>query len=108
MAKPIAAQVGNITVAPISAKQQKILEEKIKKRHERLRRRYREVHGKTVDWVSHSLVEDGSLYVSIRFMDRTDFSLQFSATILTDSIDLSDISTGNFKMIREYCRMEDE
>lgn len=108
MAKPKTVQVGNITVAPISAKQQKILEEKIKKRHERLRRRYREVHGKIVDWVSHSLVEDGSLYVSIRFMDKTDFSLQFSPTILTDSIELSDISTGNFKMIREYHRREDE
>jgi hypothetical protein len=108
MAKPKAVQVGNITVAPISAKQQKILEEKIKKRHERLRRRYREVHGKIVDWVSHSLVEDGSLYVSIRFMDKTDFSLQFSPTILTDSIEFSDISTGNFKMIREYHRREDE
>jgi len=34
--------------------------------------------------------------------------LQFSAKILTDSIDLSDVSTGNFKMIREYYRMEDE
>src|SRR5882762_3653039 len=108
MAKPKAVQVGNITVAPISAKQQKVLEEKIKKRHERLRRRYREVHGKILDWVSHSLVEDGSLYVSIRFMDKTEFSLQFSAKILTDSIDLSDVSTGNFKMIREYSRMEDE
>ena len=107
MAKPIAVQVGNITVAPISAKQRKILEEKIKKRHERLRRRYREVHGKIVDWVSHSF-EDGSLYVSIRFKDKTEFSLQFSAKILTDSIDLSDMSTGNFKMIREYYRMEDE
>ena len=73
MAKPIAVQVGNITVTPISAKQQKILEEKIKKRHEGLRRRYREVHGKIVDWVSHTF-EDGSLYVSIRFKDKTDFS----------------------------------
>ena|ERR1700674_6034810 len=108
MAKPKAVQAGNITVASISAKQQKILEEKIKKRQERLRRRYREVHGKIVDWVSHSLVEDGSLYVSIRFRDRTDFSLQFSPTILTDSIELSDISTGNFKIIREYHRREDE
>ena len=107
MAKPKAVQVRNITVTPISAKERNILTEKTKKRHERLRRRYREVHGKIVDWVSHSLVEDGSLYVSIRFMDKTEFSLQFSAKILTDSIDLSDVSTGNFKMIREYY-MEDE
>jgi hypothetical protein len=108
MAKPTPVRVGNITVAPISAKQRKILEEKIKKRYERLRRRHPEVHGKIVDWVSHSLVEDGSLCVSIRFMDKTEFSLQFSAAILTHSIDLSDMSTGNFKMIREYCRMDDE
>src|ERR1700674_5130217 len=106
MATPTPVQVGNITVAPISVKQRKILEEKIKKRYERLRSRHPEVHGKIVDWVSHSLVEDGSLYVSIRFMDKTEFSLQFSAKILTDSIDLSDVSTGNFKMIREYYRME--
>ena len=108
MAKPTPVRVGNITVAPISAKQRKILEEKIKKRYERLRRRHPEVHGKIVDWVSHSLVEDGSLYVSIRFMDKTEFSLQFSPQILTDSIDLSDMSTGNFKMIREYYRRRDE
>src|SRR6202521_803453 len=106
MATPTPVRVENITVAPISAKQQKILEEKIKKRYERLRRRHPEVHRKIVDWVSHSLVEDGSLCVSIRFMDKTEFSLQFSAKILTDSIDLSDVSTGNFKMIREYYRME--
>ena len=59
-------------------------------------------------WIGSHTFEDGSLYVSIRFRDKTDFSLQFSAKILTDSIDLSDVSTGNFKMIREYCRMEDE
>jgi hypothetical protein len=41
-------------------------------------------------------------------MDKTDFSLQFSPKILTDSIDLSDMSTGNFKMIRDYYRKADE
>ena len=40
--------------------------------------------------------------MSIRFTDNKEFSLQFSSTILTDSIDLSDMSTGNFEMIREY------
>jgi len=107
MAKPKAVQVRNITVTPISAKERNILTEKTKKRHERLRNRYREIHGKVVDWVTHSF-NDGSLYVSIRFIDKTDFSLQFSPTILTDSIDLSDMSTGNFKMIREYYKRTDE
>ena len=62
---------------------------------------------KIVDWVRHS-VEEGNVYVCIRFMDKTEFSLQFSPHILTDGIDLSDMSTGNFKMIREYYRRQDE
>jgi len=52
----------------------------------RLRNRYREIHKKIVDWLSHS-VEDGSVYVCIRFMDKTEFSLKFSPQILTDGID---------------------
>jgi len=107
MERPKTVQAGNIAVTPISAKERKILTEKMNKRHKRLRRRHREIHGKIVDWVTHSF-NDGSLYVSIRFIDKTDFSLQFSPTILTDSIDLSDMSTGNFKMIREYYKSADE
>ena len=107
MEKPKTVRVGNITVTQISPKERKILAQKIKARHARLRNRYREIHKKIVDWVSHS-VEEGSVYVCIRFMDKTEFSLQFSPQILTDGIDLSDMSTGNFKMIREYYRRRDE
>jgi hypothetical protein len=107
MAKPKIVQAGNIAVTPISAKERRILTEKINKRHKRLRRRHREIHGKIVDWVDHSF-EEGSLFVSIRFTDKTDFSLRFIPTILTDSIDLSDIRTGNLRMIREYYRRTDE
>ncbi len=35
-----------------------------------------------MDWISHS-VEEGSLYVSIQFMDKTDFSLRFSLSLVT-------------------------
>jgi hypothetical protein len=107
MEKPKTVRVGNITVTQISPKEREILAQKIKQRHTRLRNRYREIHKKIVDWVSHS-VEDGTVYVCIRFMDKTEFSLQFSPQILTDSIDLGDMSTGNFKMIREYYRRRDE
>jgi len=72
MAKPKTVQAGNIAVTPISAKERKILTEKMNKRHKRLRRRHREIHGKIVDWVDHSF-EEGSLFVSIRFTDKTDF-----------------------------------
>ncbi len=100
-------RVGNITVTPITAKEHRRLEKRIKRRHEKLRNRYREIHGKVVDWVNYSF-EEGSLYVSIRFKDKTDFSLQFSPQIVTDGIDLSDISTGDFKLLREYYRRPDE
>jgi hypothetical protein len=107
MATPKTVQAGNCAVTPINAKERKILTEKINKRYRRLRRRHREIHGKIVDWVDHSF-EEGSLFVSIRFTDKTYFSLQFSPTILTDSIDLSDISSGNLRLIREYYRRTDE
>ena len=107
MEKPKTVRAGNITVTQISPKEREILARKIKQSHDRLRNRYREIHKKVVDWVSDS-VEEGSVYVCIRFMDKTEFSLQFSPQILTDSIDLSDMSTGNFKMIREYYRRQDE
>ena len=95
MAKPKTVRVGNVTVTQMSPKERAVLAEKIKQRHDLLRNRYRELHGKIVDWFSYSFL-DGSLYVSIRFMDKTDFSLQFSLKILTGSIYLSDMSTGNF------------
>jgi hypothetical protein len=107
MAKPKTVRVGNVTMTQISAKEREVLAEKIKQRHDLLRNRYREIHGKMVDWVSYSF-GDGSLYVSIRFMDKTDFSLQFSPKILIESIDLSDMSTGNFEMIRRYPKGGDE
>jgi len=99
--------VGNIEVTPMTTKQHRRLAERIKKRHEKLRKRYREIHGKTVDWVSYSF-EEGSLYIDIRFKDKTDFSLRFSPQIVTDGIDLSDMSSGTFKLIREYYRRRDE
>lgn len=99
--------VGNIEVTPITAKEHRRLEKRIKKRHEKLRKRYREIHGKVVDWVSHSF-EEGSLYIGIRFKDKTDFSLRFSPQIVIDGIDLSNMRSGNFKLIREYYRRRDD
>ena len=72
MEKPKTVRVGNITVTQISPKEREMPAQKIKKRHDRLRNRYREIHKKVVDWVSHS-VEQGSVYVCIRFMDKTHF-----------------------------------
>lgn len=107
MAKSKAIQVETLAVKPITRKEHEKLAENVRKRHEQLRGTYREIHGKVVDWVRHSF-EDDSLFVSIRFMDKTEFSLQFSPKIRADGIDLSDMSTGNFELIREYYRNKDE
>jgi hypothetical protein len=107
MAKSKTVQAGNEAVTPITRKEHEKLAVKMRKRQEQLRGTYPEIHGKAVDWVRHSF-EDDSLFVSIRFMDKTEFSLQFSPKIRTDGIDLSDMSTGDFELIREYYRNKDE
>ena len=76
---------------------------RIKKRHEKLRRRYKEVHGRRVDWIDH-FVEEGWLYVEVRFKDGSSFNLQFSQQILTEGIELIDRRTGDDKPLKEYYR----
>lgn len=99
--KPNTVRVGNTEIKPLTARERKRLDKKIAARHERLRKTYPEIHGKVVDWISHS-VEENSLYVNVRFKDKTQFSLSFVPQIATHYVDLSDITTGDFKMIRQY------
>lgn len=99
--KPKTVRVGNTEIKPITARERKRLDKRIAARHEKLRKKHPEIHGKIVDWISHS-VEDNSLYVTVRFKDKTQFSLSFNPQIATHSVDLSDMSTGDFKMIRQY------
>jgi hypothetical protein len=99
-------RVGETKIRAATASEHKRIEARIRKRHETLRKKYQEIHGKVVDWVSHN-VEEHSLYVNIRFKDKTEFSLRFSPGIETDYVDLSDISKGDFKLIREYYKRQD-
>ncbi|MGE5110959.1 MAG: hypothetical protein ACM3JB_08900 [Acidobacteriaceae bacterium] len=87
---------------PITANEHKRLAARIKKREERMRGRYREIHGRVVDWVDYYTIEDGSLYISIRFKDKTDFSLCFYPRIITDRVELCDSTTDDFDIIRLY------
>jgi len=105
--KPKTVRVGNIEVAPITAKERKKLNERIKKRYDKLRGRYKEVRGKRVDWISYNY-EEGFLYVGIRFMDGTYFSLQFSPQIVTDGIEFSDMSSRDDKILKVYYRRRDD
>jgi hypothetical protein len=96
-------RVGNIEVSPFGAKKLREIDRAIKKKYDRLRKRYKEVRGKRVDWIDHRF-EEGWLYVGVRFMDGTYFSLQFSPQIETEGIEFSDMSTGDDVILREYYR----
>src|SRR5260370_9064838 len=98
--------VGDIAITPVTAKERRNIHQRIKKRYARLRKRYKEIRGKKVDWIEHTY-EEGSLYVGVRFMDGTYFSLDFSPQIVTNEILLSDMSTGDEEIIRTYYRRRD-
>jgi hypothetical protein len=71
--------------------------------YDRFRRRYPEVHGKVVDFITHS-IEDGTLYFSVRFKDKTDFSLRYACDMFVVGADFCDFKTGDCEMIREYMK----
>ena len=101
--KPKVVMSGNTPITPISAKEQREIKKRIEKRHEQLRKRYPEVHGKVVDFINHT-VTDGTLYFSVRFKDKTNFSLRFACEMFIVGADLTDMQTGDLKMIREYMK----
>jgi hypothetical protein len=97
------AMVDDIPIGPISAAEQRRLDKRIKKKHENLRKRYPEVHGKKVDWISH-WYEEGLCFFNVRFTDGKEFSVACHPVIVTDAIDFSDMKTGDEVILREYYR----
>ena len=89
------------TVSPITAEERRKLDERVRDKHQRLRNRYPEIYGKVVDWIHH-YIEDGTLYICIRFQDKTDFALEFSPQIVRVGTELCDSATGDFDVIRNY------
>ena len=101
--KPKAECDWDTPVTPITAKERRELDKSIKKKYDRFRRRYPEVHGRVVDFITHS-IEDGTLYLTVRFKDKTDFSLRYACDMFVVGADFCDFKTGDFEMIREYMR----
>lgn len=99
--KPKVAMVGHIPVTPVTAAEHRRINKRIKKTYAQYRKQYKEVHGKKVDWINYSY-EEGELYISIRFTDGTNFSLDFCPVILAHSVEFSDVSSGDNKIIRTY------
>ena len=105
--KPKVVWVPDTPITPVTAEERKKIRQRIKKRYARLRKRYKEIRGKKVDWIQHTY-EEGYLYVGVRFMDGTYFSLDFSPQIVTNEILLSDMSTGDEKILKVYYRRRDD
>jgi hypothetical protein len=99
--------VGSTRVTPFTARQLKRIDRNIRERHERLRRKYKEIRGKKVDWVSHA-IEDGWIYFTIRFMDKTALHLQVSPKVVLEGLELSDWTSGDDKVLRTYYRRKRE
>ena len=104
--KPKAVMVDGTPIKPISGAENRRLDKRIKKKHENLRRRYPEVHGKKVDWISH-WHEDGFCFFDVRFTDGKSFWVTCRPVIVTDSIDLSEWKKGDEVILREYYRRRD-
>lgn len=105
--KPKVVMVDSIPAKPISAAEHKRLERRIKKRHEKLRRRYPEVHGKRVDWISH-WYEEGLCFFNVRFTDGKEFCVACHPVIITDTVEFSDMKSGDEVIIRQYHRGRDD
>jgi hypothetical protein len=101
--KPKAVCDEDTPLTPITSKERRELDKSIKKKYDRFRTRYPEVHGRVLDFITHS-IEDGTLYFSVRFKDKTDFSLRYACDMLVVGADFCDFKTGDFEMIREYMR----
>lgn len=98
--------VDGIPIKPTSAAAHRRIDRRIKKKNERLRKRYREVHGKRVDWISH-WIEEGILFFTVRFMDGKCLSVTYSPCVLLDTVDFSDMSTGDDEILKQYYQRPD-
>jgi hypothetical protein len=87
----------------ITPEERREIELRSKQREAQLRRKYPEVHGKVVDFIAH-IIDDGTLYFTVRFTDKTSFCLRYVSEMTIVSADLSDWRDGNYNVIREYMK----
>jgi hypothetical protein len=94
---------GSTPVTRITAKERRQIDKRSKRRQAQLRKRYPEVHGKVVDFITHT-IDDGTLYFTVRFKDKTSFCLRYACDMFVVGADLSDWRSGDFHVIREYIK----
>src|SRR5215510_4997165 len=84
-------------------KGRKRLAQSIEKSHDKLRKRYPEIHGKTMDYVTHT-VDGNMLFFTIHFTDQTLFSLRYACEMSVVGAELDDERTGDCELICEYMK----
>ena len=89
----------------INAAELRETDNRIKKRENKHRRRYEAIHGKKVDFIKHWL-EENILFISIRFMDGTNFSIQYEPTVELVGVEYSDMSSGDDVILKQYFRQQ--
>jgi hypothetical protein len=90
----------------INAAELRKTDNRIRKREDKHRRRYKAIHGKKVDFIKHWL-EENILFISIRFMDGTNFSIQYEPTVELVGVEYSDMSSGDDVILKQYYRRQD-
>jgi hypothetical protein len=64
-------------------------------------KQYPGLHGKVIDWVEHEFSE-GSLYIHVRFQDRTELTYTIGSRLFIEEAVLGDISTGDYGVLKEF------
>ena len=82
------------------------LDKRIEQKYDSWRRMYPEIRGRKVDFVKHWM-EEGILFFSIRFMDGTNFCVQYEPTAELTGVDYSDMKSGDTVILKEYFRRRD-
>lgn len=101
--KPKIMWVGSTPVTRITPEERKKLRKLMKKRLALRRKRYPEVRGKLVDYVTH-FVDNGTVFFTVWFKDKTAFSLRYGCDLFIVGADFSDWKTGDDHIIRQYMR----
>lgn len=99
MKKKRKRRVGTVEITPGERKR---IKKRIKKHFDQLRKKYAEIRGKRIDWIDHRVVEDNVLYVGVKFMDGTYFTLVFTPQVVTNRAELADVSSGDEIILRTY------
>src|ERR1700684_641073 len=97
-------------MAKINAKERRKLDIEIEKRKDMLRRKFPEIHGKELDYVTHSY-DDGWLYITLYFTDGTNFSLDFTVNepaMVPKVIEFGKYMDGDYVNLRTYLHRKDK